>query len=339
MRVALPMHFVILLAAGSLWAADVAKTLPAAPQTEQTPPHKIWEPPFYNGAAAQVEKTIISYDDIRREMAPLSANIRANSQSAEEYEQRMEALYQQTLQGLVDRALLIAEFKARGYKVPAKETDNEYRKILKESFDNKVSDLVASLQQQGLTLPAYRKRLEENLMVSALQGRFRRELPDITPEQIQAYYNANLDKFSHSGSVRWAVITLKPMTDEPAHVLHQTATEIADKIKAGKDFNKVAEENNQEGNPDWGWLDTKELSENVKEAIAGMKVGELSEPVIIDGPKVLLIKLLERKNEGVAPLQQVREDIKRTLFEEQGTAAYKKWIDQLMKKYFVKINT
>jgi parvulin-like peptidyl-prolyl isomerase len=271
-------------------------------------------------------------------MAPMSPQVRAQSHNQEEYDRHMDELYHQTLQALVERALLISEFNARSYKVPPKEADNEYHRILKENFNNHVSELVGSLQQQGLTLTAYHKRLEENLMVTALQNHFRHELPEITPEQIQTYYNANLNKFARGGSVHLSVITLKTMTNEPVDVLHQTADTITGQIKAGEDFDKAAQEHNQEGQPDWGWLAMNDLSDPVKEAVSNMKVGDVSAPIIIDGPKVLLVKLVERKNEGVTPINDVREGIKKELFEKQASAAYEKWIAQLHKKFFVKIN-
>lgn len=305
-----------------------------------TPPkrQKIWEPPFYNGAAAQVGQAVITYDDIRREMAPFAAQVRQQSSSPADYDTRMQALYEQTLNGLVERALLVSEFNARGYKVPPKDADLEYRRILRENFDGKVSELIASLQQQGLTLPAYRQRLTENMMASALQSRFRGELPQITPQQIEAYYQAHQNKFSQAGSVKLAVITLKPMTSEPVNVLKQTAQEVAAKAKAGSSFDDLALTYNEEGSVNWDWVDDTDLLSPVQEALANMKIGDVSEPILIEGPKFLVIKLLERKNQGSSALEEVQEDIKRQIFEEQAKDAYDKWMDQLKKKYFVKIN-
>ncbi len=323
MRVSL----LFILLASLLNAADTPK-----------PGQKIWEPPFYNGAAAQVGKTVITYDDIRREMAPVSGQVRQQSSSLEDYNAKMDQLYQQTLNGMIERQLLITEFNAKGYKVPPKDADLEYRRILKENFDGKVSELIASLQQQGLTLPAFRQRLTENMMASALQSRFRNELPDITPQQVTMYYEAHQNKFSQDGSVKLAVITLKPMTDEPVSVLQQQGKEVYKKATSGEDFDNLAMTYNEEGSANWDWLQIGDLAGPVKDAIANLKVGDVAQPVLLDGPKVLVVKLLDRKNEGVAGLEEVREEIKKKLFEEQAREAYARWMEQLRKKYFVQIN-
>jgi len=314
--------------------------------------HNVWEPPFFNGVAAEVEKTLITYDDVRREMAPLSPQLRTQSKDQADYDSKMESLYKDTLNTLVERALLQAEFYNRYKKgdesfqeeqkrvseMLKKDTDNEYRHMLKENFNDKTSDLVNALQQEGLTIPAYRKRMEENIIIQTMQQHFRHDLPEITPDQIQSYYKGNLSKFSQSGSIKLSVITLKPMTDEPANVLLQTANEIRQKLVAGEDFSKLAQEHNQEGTIDWDWIATGDLSSELKGALENVKTGEISQPVTVEGPKVLLVKVDDRKNEGVAPLGEVQESIKAQLFEQQAKAAYDKWMGDLQKKYFVKIN-
>lgn len=316
----------------------------AQPQTERgeyierSLSQSLWEPPFYNGVAAQVGKILITYDDIRRDMAQFSTRIRESSSTAQEYEARMTELANQTLQNLVDRSLMIIEFRTKGYKIPSKESDLEFRRILKDNFNGSMSELIAELQQQGLTLPAYRKRLEENLMVSALRGRFRNELPDITPSEIQTYYQANQPKFAQSGRVKLTVITLKPLTDEPAEVLLQNANEIKAKAQAGEDFDALATEHNQGEDPHWDWLKLTDLAEMIRAEVATLKAGEISQPVVLNTGDVLLIKMQERQDEGVAALADVQEQIRQELGNEKANEAYSAWINQLKKKYFVKIN-
>lgn len=304
-----------------------------------SPRQKVWEPPFYNGAAAQVGKNIITYDDVRREMAPLAGQVRQQSSSADDYAAKMQALYEQTLNGLVERALLVSEFKARGFKVPPKDAELEYQRMLRENFNGKVSDLIAALQPQGLTLPAYRQRLTENMMAAAMQGRFRNELPPVTPQQIADYYQAHANQFSQNGSVKLAVITLKPMTSEPVDVLRQNAQDVAQKASSGDDFDTLVLNYNEEGNANWDWVNNDDLSEPVRLGIANLKVGQVSQPILLEGPKFLVIKLTDRRNEGTAALETVQEDIRRQLFETQAQKAYAEWMQQLRKKYFVQINS
>jgi|GEM_PF-2476304 hypothetical protein len=309
-----------------------------APLATLAIPHNLWEPPFYDGVAAQVDKIQITYDDIRREMAPIAVQVRMSSKDLTEYNAKMVDVEKGTIQMLVERALLVTEFKGSGYTIPAKAAEDEYRKQLKENFNDSTSDLVKALQAQGLSLPDYRKLLGEKMMVQALQEKFRKGLPEITPDQIEAYYKAHLSRFAKSGSVRLSVITFKPLADEPASVLIQTAKDIKAKALAGENFAKLGEEYNQEGNVDWGTLNTTDLSPELTTALKDLAAGQIAEPISLEGPKVLLVKLEERHEDGVTPLKEVSETIKKELFETQAKAAYDKWIGELKKRYFVKIN-
>ncbi len=322
-----------LLACSVLLAQETSSSEPASRS------QKIWEPPFYNGTAAQVEKKLITHDDVRREMAAYSPAIRAQASSAEEYEKNMEALYRSTLDHLVDRALMITEFKTKGYQVPEKEVDAEYKRMLKEGYNDKVSDLIEALRAQGLTIPAYRERIKENLMVQALTERFRRELPAITPDQIVAYYNAHLPEFSEGGKLRLSAITLTPLADEPALVLEQTAETLREKLQHGADFYQLATEYSQESNFDWGELSLDELSEEVRTAVATLRSGEVSAPITLEGPKVLLVKVNSRTDQTVKPIEVVTEEIRKAIFEQRAQEAYEKWMKELRAKYFVKINS
>ena len=309
-------------------------------------PHNIWEPPFYNGVAAQVDKTLITYDDLRREMAPLISKIRATAKDEDEFNTQINDLYDLTLKTMVERALLVDEFYGRYpdpkqvaeiNKMVDKDANAEFQRMLKDNFGGKLSDMVAALQQQGMTLPSYRKNLREEIIVNQMQSKFRHELPGITPDQVAAYYKDNADKFAQESSVKLSVITFKPITDEPVDVIVQTAAGVRQKIIDGGDFDKLATENNQEGKVDWGWMSVKDLADEISEALENVKAGEMSQPLIVDG-KVLLVKVDDRKSQGVEPLANVQDQIKQKLTEDQAMAAYDKWIEQLKKKFFVKIN-
>jgi hypothetical protein len=79
---------------------------------------RIWVPPFYNGVAAQVEESLITYDDLRREMISPGQALRARLTEDSAFESAMAELYQTTLNGLVERALMVAEFKSKGFSIP-----------------------------------------------------------------------------------------------------------------------------------------------------------------------------------------------------------------------------
>ena len=112
--------------------------------------HNIWDPPYRQGIAAEVENTIITFEELRRDMAPLIPRIRESSRSRAEFTSRMEELYFEVLQNLIDRVLIVREFAEKEYNIPQTYVENEFDRILIEDFENDRSRFLEYLDSQGL---------------------------------------------------------------------------------------------------------------------------------------------------------------------------------------------
>ena len=66
----------------------VASFAPLGAQTIRN----IWEPPLVNGIAAEVENEIITFEELRREMAPLLRQVQGEARSSAEFDQKMKLL-------------------------------------------------------------------------------------------------------------------------------------------------------------------------------------------------------------------------------------------------------
>lgn len=297
----------------------------------------LWEPPYINGIAAQVSDSIITYDDLRRELVPFAAQLQKEVSNKEEFTTAMEETTQRILEGMLERLLLIEEFKDKKFSIPPFRVEKEYRKILEGNFEGKLADFVAALQSQGMTIDQFREDLEENMMAQAMQIRFQNSLPEITPEQVSEYYEAHQAKFSTQATFQLKAITLEPMTDEPTEVLTQTAQQILERLENGEDFDSLVQEFNQAQSSDWGTLSLSDLTEDIRSAVELIGVGEVSQPIVSDG-KVLLIKVAKRTNSEIAPLDEVRTTIENALRKENSVDAYNDWIEQLKQKYYIKVN-
>ena len=65
---------------------------------------------FANGIAAVAEGKIITVDDIRREISPLIPELQRSARNEDEFNQRLEALQDDTIQQMVDRVLIVKDF-------------------------------------------------------------------------------------------------------------------------------------------------------------------------------------------------------------------------------------
>jgi len=298
----------------------------------------LWEPPYINGIAAQVADSIITYDDIRRELVPFASALQTEVSSKEEFTKRMEERAQTILDSMIERLLLIEDFKDKKFMIPDFRVEQEYRRVLNESFDGKLAEMVTALQSQGKTLEEFREDIKDNMRAQAMQGRFRSSLPEITPEQVNAYYQAHQNDFASKATLHLKAITLKPITDEPTEVLTQTADQILQRLDDGESFDELANEFNQSSSADWGELTLNDLPPALRDAVADLPEGNLSKPIVTQNNEVLLIKVEQRTNSEVPALSEVRDTIESRLRRENSIGAYHDWIAQLKEKYYVKVN-
>ncbi len=320
-----------------LWVlSTLAIFSPLAAQTV----HNIWEPPLKHGIAAVVEDRIITYEEIRRQMSQLIGQIRAESRSAAEFERKMEELYLEVLQSLVDKILIIKDFQSEEERViPRSYIENEYDRILIEDFGGKRLEFLESLRREGKNPREFRKELEEQIIVSVMTQQMRKSQSEISPEKIADFYNQNKIHFYQEESVHLRLIMLKPFADESSDLLRQTADKVMAELASGADFAKVAENYSQDSRRkrggDWSWINRPDLREELSDVAFSLQTKTYSEPIPL-GQQIFILYVEARREEGIQPLDEVRDRIEDILAGKLARQAQKRWKERLRKDAFVK---
>ncbi len=315
--------------------ALLALTAPLAGQTV----HNIWQPPLKQGIAAQVEDRIITFEELRREMAPLVPRIRQESRSEQEFNQKMDELYLEILQSLIDRHIIVKAFQKKEYQMPQTFVENEFDRILIEDFNNDRASFLQHLQAQGKNVREFRRELRERIIVSAMRGEMRKSVSEVSPERISKYYEENKLSFYEDEAVKLRLIMLRPIGDESRDLMRQQAEKILERLDDGERFEDLARELSQDNRRsrggDWGWVTKKDLREELANAAFGLLPGEHSDPVFL-GNQVFILYVEEHRPEGVQPLSEVREEIEEILAGQLSRQAQRAWLERLRKDAFVR---
>ncbi len=321
--------FILLALAAGLWATTL---------TAQRA-HPVWEPPYKQGIAARVEDQIITFEELRRELAPLVPRVRDSARSRAEFEQRMSELYFEVLQNLIDSILIVREFQKKEYNIPQNFIENEFDRILIEDFNNDRGQFHEYLRSQGMNVREFRRDLRERIIVSVMRSEKRKSQSQISPERIENFYSENMIHFYEDEAVKLRIITLRPLADESPDLMRQNVERVFEELERGEPFAEVARRHSQdsrrERGGDWGWIKRPDLKEELAVAAFDLEPGTFSEPLQIDGQTMILF-VEDYRPEGIQPLVEVRDRIEEILASQLARQAQDQWLERLRSQAYIR---
>ena len=300
---------------------------------------------FADGVAAVAENKIITVDDVRHEIAPLIPQIQKESHNEKEFNERIEALQDNTIQNLIDRVLIVKEFrKPKGdeeepRRIPDSYIDARIAQIQLDNFDNDRSKFLAYLRSQGKTLREFRNDTEEEIIIDYMQSQQRKSMSIVSPVKIEQYYNENKDRFYQEDKVHLRMIQLARAQGETDAELRARADEILARMKGGEKFEDLAKLYSQDPKRskggDWGWEDRSMMKKEFADPIFAAKKGDVTEPVI--SPEgCFLFYVEDRKYAGIQPLDEVRPQIEAILSQQMAVLSQQRWLERLRRDAYIK---
>jgi len=295
---------------------------------------------FANGIAAIVEGKVITVEDIRREIAPVVAGIRQESRNEQEFNQKLEAAQDEIIQGMIDRELIVKEFrKDEKKRIPDSYVDNEVAETQITQFDGDRSKFLAYLRGRGKTLREYRKEVEENIIFGYMRQQQRKSQSTVSPVKIETFYNENKERFFQEDEAHMRLIQFTRQTGQTDADMKARADAVLERLRAGEKFEDVARDASQDSRRtkggDWGWQKRSDLKSEFSEPLFLLKKGEYTAPIVMpEGIFILLAE--ERKYSGIQPIDEVREQIERILIQQSARLSQERWLERLRRNGYVK---
>lgn len=292
--------------------------------------------------AAIVGDEIILRSEVEEGAKPFMAEIAAET-SQPQREARAAALRKEILDRMIDEKLLeqqAAEFKL---EVSSEEVD---RSIEQVKQINRLSDaeLAQQLQQYGMSMAAYRKRIKGDLrrhkVISAAVG----SKVSVSEADVQAYYEKHYRAGTNTEVRASHVFVAIPENADNATVLEREkhARAILARAKAGEDFAKLAKELSDDpatrnDGGDLGFFGKEMgLPRPVEELVFSMKVGDVGGPVRGDRG-FHVIKLMDARAKEVKPLAEVKDEIRSQLRAKEVERQTKSYLGELRKRTLVDV--
>jgi parvulin-like peptidyl-prolyl isomerase len=295
-----------------------------------------------DGIAAVVNSNVITYGQVR-ELLMFRQRSMGQQEMTDEMKEKMKESQEAAVNDLIDRQLIIDEFKTQGFQIPEYVVDDRINSLIREEFGGDRTSFVRTLKAQGFSLSRFREVEREKIIVQAMRQRAVKSDFVISPDKIEAFYRSNLDKYSTPEEIRLSMIVLRPdaaESEDPVAAAREVATEIRQKLADGADFAGMAQMYSQDSTADlggdWGWIDRKTLTAELNRVAFSLSPGELSD-VIQVGEAFYILRVEAKKAAVTKPLNEMRDEISAKLYEEEKLRLQKQWIDGLRRKAYVKI--
>jgi parvulin-like peptidyl-prolyl isomerase len=299
-----------------------------------------------NRVVAKVNDRIVTWGEIDNAMTRLNFSEQEKKKRTTEF-----------VEGKIDRLLSIAAFKQKGMAIPDTYVEQEYNKRLIRDFNGDRKLFRDYLLSNGRSQLEFRKDLEEEIIYSHMLSTRRKLKEEISPEKVEAHYNKHLNLFKTEEKIRLSEIAFSQIAGEPQSVLLQQARKVMEEFKKGVPFEKLASQNGQspfrDKAGDWGvMVSEREIrNDEIRKRAFSLKKGEMSEPFVVetlqrqkDGTikksgkfAVYLLLVSEKKVSGRKPLDEVRQEIERTLASEYEAQSQRQWLGRLKKEAYVRI--
>jgi peptidyl-prolyl cis-trans isomerase SurA len=296
---------------------------------------------YANGIVAVAEDKIITVADVSREITPLLPGLqRETIRNEQEYNAKIEALQDSVIQDLIDRVLIIKEFKKDEKKhIPEAIVDAEIARMQSDQFDNDRSKFLAYLRARGTTLREFRREQEDEIIYRYMQGQQRKSQGSVSPVKIETFYNENKDRFYREDEVHLRLIQLTRNEGETDAQLAASAADILAKHKAGTSFEDLAKEYSKDARKskggDWGWMKRSDFKKEFSDPAFALKKGEVSQAVLLPEGCFLLFAE-DRKFAGIQPIDEVRDQIERILVTQMSRSGQERWLERLRRNGYVK---
>lgn len=321
----------------ALCAVSVAAGAPAEGAPDTSTVHGV----LIDGLAAYVNDHVITIGDVLRFMQPMHRQLAAKYRQ-EELREKLQQAYDDALNTLIERYLILDAYEARSAKLPEWLVDNRINEIIVDKFEGDREKFMSFLAEDRMTYKEWREEVREHLIVQYMRRANVEERVRISPAEVRELYERNREEYQIPAKVKVRMIVLKkngneridgPTREEAASIRKKLVDRDEDFAVLAK---RMSEGSNAERGGDWGWIEPRILRSELAAVARELGPGEIS-PVIETENEFYILTVEGRRNAVVTPFEEIEPQIERELRAAQASVLHDQWIARLRDTSYVKI--
>lgn len=291
---------------------------------------------------AVVNEDIVSLSEVTRAVQPYADKIKSLGYSLEKELEILFKVRGDILDQIINQKLTDQESKKYKLSVSEKEIDNALERV-KEANLYTDEDLRSALAKDNISMEEYRNKVRENILRAKLLNIAVKSKIVITRDDIKSYYENH--KNMYQGAKRYHLQNMVKKADyslgaDDKKAILLIMEEIYTRLKNRQPFDKVSLDYSGGSYDvrsfDLGMFKQDQLSQQVQDAIKGLKSGECTKVLETEiGYQIIYIQDIEEK--PGKSLDEAASEVEDILFREIVDKKFLSWIDALKQKSHIKI--
>jgi peptidyl-prolyl cis-trans isomerase C len=283
-----------------------------------------------DAVVATVDKEAILHSDVMLEVQPLVADVSPDSNEFRE-------IYNAALEQAIEQKILYREGVLNDIKITDEQVESRLEKY-REQYKSE-PEFLAALDKEGVTISEFREHVRKQ-MIALSMGLSKRHLLErevvISEAELAQYYQDHLDTYQKPERVKLLRIFIAADQNEASRAKARARTEaLREELSLGADFAQLAKTHSE--GPDAaqggfvGWIERGELIAALEEVAFSLNPGDIS-PIIETEYGVMLLKVEEKMDAGLASFDEVRTELEPELRQARANDRYQKWMSELRKR-------
>jgi len=289
---------------------------------------------YYPGDAVRVNDATISYQRFQGFYVEYRNSKGVQVGARGDQLELMKELREEAMDLVIEQELAAQAAEKEGIEADPAEVDKQVEE-LRSVFDTD-AQFGMKLEADGFTAESYRRHVERMAAAKLYLDRVRMDVADVSDAEVEKFYAENERRLTLPLQVRVRHILLrwKPLgTQDDRAALREQMEPILERARAGENFAALAKEFSEDTSTrsvggDTGLFGPGTMVPAFEKAAYSLQVGEISEPVSTEFG-IHILKLEERQEARLLPLDEVREQLRNYVREQKMAAAVREKLDEL----------
>jgi len=324
--------------------SGVSAQLPPPPRRPAPPSGPI----EVNGIAAKVNGRVITKNQVSFMLSPVYAQLVTQfPRRGAQFEAKFKETKAAIIQELIDRQIILDEFKQLGASIKPNLIDEEIKRQMRELYNGDEVKFREELKRSRLTMDGYREMTREKMVVQAMRAQQFSDAPPPLPNEVEREYS---EIKSTLRDVSKDVISFRKIFIPASDAQNPLATpdtqlalaeDVAKQLGDGKDFTELAKSYSKDAFAETGGLQENvpraDLSPEFAAIIFDAPVGKIVGP-LLDQQGFTIVKPTKIDLGPSPPLDdKIREMVEQRVSKKKTSAQYERWIESKRKRAIIDI--